>query len=362
MNLGDNSLSGAIPPELGNLTRLLTLRLYGNELSGAIPSELGNLTNLQTLRLYDNSLSGAIPPELGNLTNLLNLRLYGNDLSGVIPPELGNLTRLLHLDLGGNKLSGAIPSELGNLTNLQTLFIQDNRLSGEIPDTLRVDRSFGFCNNQLTGTLPSHLHRTGYGGDIDVNDISSCWDGAFRDDDNAHRRNIEQIAAWGITQGCDDQSRFCPTRTVTRAQMAAFLHRAVTRLYGRPDPAEEVQFTDVGPDVWYQSYAQWAAANGVMGTPGGAFNPQGAVTRADMAEMLVAAFDNLSASPEFQGLFSDVAGIPYATIRAMEGIYAAGVTTGCGTAPLRYCPAKEVTRAQMASFLVRAVNLASGDS
>ena len=87
----------------------------------------------------------------------------------------------------------------------------------------------------------------------------------------------------------------------------------------------------------------------------GNFNPRAAVTRADMAEMLVAAFDHLSPSPEFQGLFSDVAGIPYAAIRAMEGIYDAGVITGCGTEPLRYCPAEEVTRAQMASFLTRAV-------
>lgn len=144
--------------------------------------------------------------------------------------------------------------------------------------------------------------------------------------------------------------------------MAAFLYRAVTRLYGVPDPAAEVQLTDVSADVWYRTEAQWAAANGVMRITGGAFNPQGSVTRADMAEMLIAAFDHLTASPEFQDLFSDVAGIPYATIQAMEGIHDAGVTTGCGTNPLRYCPTKEVTRAQMASFLVRAINLASDNS
>ena len=35
-----------------------------------------------------------------------------------------------------------------------------------------------------------------------------------------------------------------------------------------------------------------------------------------------------------------------------------GVTKGCPTAPLIYCPDKPVTRAQIASFFVRAINLA----
>ena len=139
--------------------------------------------------------------------------------------------------------------------------------------------------------------------------------------------------------------------------MAAFLYRASTHLYDTPDPVDEVQLADVAADAWYQTYAQWAIANNVMRAPDGNFRPQAAVTRSDMAEMLVAAFNHLSSSPEPQGLFSDVAGLPDAAIRAMEGTYDAGVATGCGTEPLRYCPAEEVTRAQMASFLARAILL-----
>ena len=40
------------------------------------------------LALDSNSLSGPIPPELGNLANLTTLDLYSNNLSGPIPPEL----------------------------------------------------------------------------------------------------------------------------------------------------------------------------------------------------------------------------------------------------------------------------------
>jgi len=65
--------------------------LYNNQLSGSIPPELGNLTDLESLRLNTNQLNGNIPPELGNLTNLTRLRLYNNQLSGCYDENLTNL-------------------------------------------------------------------------------------------------------------------------------------------------------------------------------------------------------------------------------------------------------------------------------
>ena len=40
-------MTGEIPPELGKLSNLEILELYGNGLSGEIPSELGSLSNLE---------------------------------------------------------------------------------------------------------------------------------------------------------------------------------------------------------------------------------------------------------------------------------------------------------------------------
>ena len=143
--------------------------------------------------------------------------------------------------------------------------------------------------------------------------------------------------------------------------MAAFLYRAATLLYGAPDQSSESPLSDVADDAWYRTNAQWAVDNGVIRAPDGNFNPGGAVTRADMAEMLVAAFNHLSVPARAQGLFTDTTGNSDAAVRAMEGIRAAGVTTGCATDPLRYCPDRTVTRAQMASFLVRAVQSADAN-
>ena len=75
--LSNNSLQGAIPVELGQLTNLTDLNLNENQLTGAIPVELGELTKLDWLLLYNNQLTGAIPAELGQLTNLTSLYLYG---------------------------------------------------------------------------------------------------------------------------------------------------------------------------------------------------------------------------------------------------------------------------------------------
>ena len=134
--LNDNQLSGAIPAELGDLTNLVRLLLAGNELSGAIPDELGNLASLKLLLLGENKLSGKVPPAMGKLASLNVLALQANELSGEIPPEVGDLTNLEILFLYENELSGEVPPELGKLSNLQVLALHDNQLSGTLPDTL----------------------------------------------------------------------------------------------------------------------------------------------------------------------------------------------------------------------------------
>ena len=125
LHLSTNRLSGELPPELGNLTKLQRLSLSQNQLSG-IPPELGNLANLKQLDLVKSELS-EIPPELGNLVNLKHLYIQENELSE-IPPELGNLANLESLQLQENQLR-EIPPELGNLANLESLQLQEKSVA-----------------------------------------------------------------------------------------------------------------------------------------------------------------------------------------------------------------------------------------
>jgi len=58
------------------------------------------------------------------------------------------------------------------------------------------------------------------------------------------------------------------------------------------------------------------------------------------------------ASPPCAGVFEDVA-CPSPFADWIEEIYSEGVSGGCSTSPLLYCPTGDVTRGQMAAFLVR---------
>ena len=344
--LYNNRLTGPVPEELGSLTGLKVLELGGNELSGPIPAELGRLSDLEGLFLHDNRFSGPIPKELGALTKLRRLFLQGNRLVGTIPPELGMLSGLVSLDLSMNDLSGPVPPELGRLPELETLRLHGNRLSSA--------ETAGPFSPEPPAPEPPALSR-------DTPD--SAASGRFVDDDgNFHEENIEVIAALGVTVGCNppENDRFCPDRLVNRAQMAALLSRVPG---ATADAAVTgVRATDVPDDAWYFSDVQRLIEAGVVELPeDGTFRPLEPLTRLEMAALLVGAFPALSEKEEPVGVFSDVP-TAWKEAGAVEGILDAGVTLGCSQEPRSFCPDRPVTRAQMASFLVRALRSPPGDA
>jgi hypothetical protein len=77
------------------------------------------MPDLQSLDFGKNSLSGAIPAELGNLNYLLDLNLSGNKLSGEIPFSLTNMDRLdpTNTDIGYNALTATDATLISFLNN-----------------------------------------------------------------------------------------------------------------------------------------------------------------------------------------------------------------------------------------------------
>nr|XP_043630070.1 LRR receptor kinase SERK2-like [Erigeron canadensis] len=110
VDLGHANLSGQLVSQLGQLSNLKYLQLYGNNINGVIPDSLGNLKNLVSLDLYMNRLSGHIPKSLGKLHKLCFLRLNNNALTGTIPYSLTSITTLKVLDLSNNRLRGYVPT------------------------------------------------------------------------------------------------------------------------------------------------------------------------------------------------------------------------------------------------------------
>jgi hypothetical protein len=78
----------------------------------------------------------------------------------------------------------------------------------------------------------------------------------------------------------------------------------------------------------------------------------GPVTAIRISQPWDAPIDADYVAVNFPPTFTDVAGAHWAW-QYIEGLYRSGITSGCGTSPLIYCPENPVTRDQMAIFLER---------
>ncbi|XP_073259869.1 uncharacterized protein [Populus alba] len=158
--LCENNLIGNIPLEIGLLTSLNFLYLCENNLTGLIPSSIGTLKHLSTLYLWSNRLSGLIPLEIGSLQSLNFLSLSSNDLTGRIPSSIGNLRNLSILYLLNNKLTGSIPFSIGNMTKLIDFYLWDNKFFGSIPSSIgnmTMLTRLSLCMNNLSGSVPREI-------------------------------------------------------------------------------------------------------------------------------------------------------------------------------------------------------------
>jgi hypothetical protein len=178
--------------------------------------------------------------------------------------------------------------------------------------------------------------------------------GRFTDDDgNIHETNIEIIAAAGITLGCNPPTNnlYCPSRDVTRGEMAAFLVRAFSL------PASDIdRFSDDDDSVFEPSIQALAEAGITLGCnppENTRYCPSAAVSRAQMATLLVRALNLPPGGPKD---FIDDDNSVHEP--AIEALAAAGITLGCNPPDnTKYCPSSPVRRDQMASFLARAIVL-----
>jgi hypothetical protein len=165
--------------------------------------------------------------------------------------------------------------------------------------------------------------------------FADIWSSPFRDD-------IVWLAEAGITNGCGDVW-FCPTASVTRAQMASFLARALDLPAAAGD-----YFSDDAGSIHEADINRVAHAGITLGCDDGRYCPSTVVTRDQMASFLARALDLPAAGGDY---FSDDAGSLHET--DINRVAAAGISNGCQ--PGLYCPTSPVTREQMAAFLHRAL-------
>jgi hypothetical protein len=169
---------------------------------------------------------------------------------------------------------------------------------------------------------------------------------------------IERLYHAAVTGGCSTNPlRFCPNNPVTRAQMALFIVRGFHGSAFPVPPATGTVFADVTTSTWAADWIEQLYADGITGGCGGGnYCPGDPVTRAQMAIFLLRAKNGPSYTPPAAtgSMFGDVTLSTWAA-DWIEQLYAEGITSGCGGG--NYCPARTVTRAEMAVFLVRTFNL-----
>ena len=220
----------------------------------------------------------------------------------------------------------------------------------------------------------------------------------FEDLDTAtpvHLESLNVLADTGTFEGigCGD-GRLCPRGAMTTWEFAVVLVRRIqdtadpgsdTELGSDPDPdsgseaepadssdgsepVDEQASGDLGPDgeeaddgesdgEWWAPYWERLVELGVVapcvGEEADGDSCVGDVlTRAQAARLIAVAYDLPDAAPSG---FGDTADSPHAA--AIDALFAVGITNGCSSEPLRFCPDQPITRQEAASMMIRAAGL-----
>src|SRR5262249_56463134 len=145
----------------------------------------------------------------------------------------------------------------------------------------------------------------------------------------------------GITAGCGG-GNYCPDGPVTRAQMSVFLLKS----HDGPDyipPQFGPIFNDVPNGAFAADWINQLWSRSISyGCGDGDYCPDSSVTRAQMAVFILKTQGNFYPPPA-SGIFADVPPGAFAA-DFIEQLYATGVTGGCSSSPLLYCPDNPLNR------------------
>ena len=174
-------------------------------------------------------------------------------------------------------------------------------------------------------------------------------------DADAHAPAIDCLVWYDVASGRSPLD-YLPAGEVTRAQMARFVRNLVERSGGNlPAPSRD-HFSDDNGTLHEDSINRVAEAGIVTGRGGDRFTPDGQVERGQLATFLVHAYQ-YRAGRELPAPSTDAFSDDNGTVHEASTDKAAEAGFVAGTGPGRYTPEGLVRRDQMASFLVRVLDL-----
>ena len=127
------------------------------------------------------------------------------------------------------------------------------------------------------------------------------------------------------------------------------------RALGESPSEAPSRFADVGPDAWWAPYVERLAELRV--TEGCATGPDRYCPHNPVTRAQMASFlvRAFDLAPGPAAGFADTATNHHAA--SIDALATSRITAGCGTEPARYCPDALVTRGQLATFLARALGI-----
>lgn len=149
---------------------------------------------------------------------------------------------------------------------------------------------------------------------------------------------------------------FSPDGNMTRAMLVTVLYR----LEGQPAVTASNPFSDVANGQWFTNAIIWAADKGIVsGVGGGKFNPNGNITREQIATIMYRYAEyksyDVSATADLKP-FPDETDVSAWAYKALAWANAEGLVSGVGANGTNYLqPLGNATRAQVAAILMRYV-------
>ena len=328
----------------------------------------------------------------GYLQTVINIASLFLDDEHVVIQEVSRLETLRHLVSGHGGLPNpavvpivvAVNGGSASASEVLTLALRDHGRADIVGTT-----TYGKNTGQVTlaihgrdGTLLGGANVTVFrwlgpdgtsaaGGiepDIEL-DLSGCWHpvglarrltaaaglpGALPADielDGERFDAVNALARDGVLAGTECAAGlFCPGDPIPRWLMAVWLVRVTD---GQdPEPVSASRFTDVDAVQWWAAHVERLAELGITvgcATDPARYCPDEPVTRGQMATFLKRTY---SLDPAVPSGFTDTWRNVHAA--AIDALYRAGITKGCSTEPMLFCPSEATTRGQMALFLERA--------
>ena len=165
---------------------------------------------------------------------------------------------------------------------------------------------------------------------------------------------ILTLAADGVING-KSQNVFAPGDNVTRAEFA----KIIVGAFGLVDANATANFKDTPKSHWSYSYVASAVANKIVnGVSANSFNPEGKITRQDMAAICYRALSVVGVETSAAGKveFADAANISDYAKEAVEVLSGLGIINGKGNG--KFAPNDYATRAEAAKIihLLRGLN------